>query len=117
MPYFLRSLARASRVRSPSAFSRLRSSRLYSTSARAMPSRTAPACPETPPPATVARMSNLSAGLVGNLGGLVLLGGGLGGKEASSERLWVRAWPAPGPSKTPPDAAFRGRVASYATAL
>ena len=26
-----------------------------------MPSRTAPACPETPPPATVARMSNLSA--------------------------------------------------------
>ena len=38
----------------PSALSFLRSSRLYSTNARAMPSRTAPACPETPPPATVA---------------------------------------------------------------
>ena len=40
IPYFLRSLARASRVSRPSSFSRLRSSALYSTSARAMPSRT-----------------------------------------------------------------------------
>src|SRR6185295_17069135 len=61
MPYFLRSLARASRVSSPSSFNFFRSSRLYSTSAREMPSRTAPACPDTPPPATVARISNLSA--------------------------------------------------------
>src|SRR6185436_19680717 len=54
IPYFLRSLARASRVSMPSSLSRLRSSALYSTSARAIPSRTAPAWPDTPPPATVA---------------------------------------------------------------
>src|SRR2546428_12567020 len=83
MPYFLRSLARASRVRSPSFFNRFRSSMLYSTSARAMPSRTAPACPDTPPPATVARMSNLSAAFGGVSVGRVLVRRGWGGKEGS----------------------------------
>src|SRR5690606_34857801 len=60
-PSFLRSLIRASRVRKPSFLSRGRSSMLYSTSARAMPSRSAPACPAMPPPAIVASTSNLSA--------------------------------------------------------
>ena len=62
-PYFLRSLTRESDVSSPSFFNCLRSSALNSTSAREMPRRTAPAWPFTPPPATVARMSNLLAGL------------------------------------------------------
>jgi len=42
MPYFLRSFTRESDVRSPSFFKAFRSSALNSTSARAMPSRTAP---------------------------------------------------------------------------
>jgi len=46
----------------------LRNSALYSTSARAIPSRTAPAWPETPPPATVASTSNLSAVSVTTIG-------------------------------------------------
>src|ERR1019366_2422867 len=52
-PYFLRSLPRASRRRKPSAFSLGRNSGLNSCSARAMPMRTAPAWPFTPPPSTV----------------------------------------------------------------
>jgi len=39
----------------------LRSSALYSTSARATARRTAPACPCSPPPATLARMSNFAS--------------------------------------------------------
>src|SRR5690606_22803455 len=58
MPYFFRSFLRASRVRNPPLFSARRSSASNSQSARAMPSRTAPACPDTPPPRTVASTSN-----------------------------------------------------------
>ena len=49
-PYFLRSLARASRVRKPAFFSGGRSVSSSSMSARAMASRSAPAWPVTPPP-------------------------------------------------------------------
>src|SRR5581483_9696190 len=60
-PYFLRSLARGSRRRKPSDFSFPRSSGLKRISARAMPMRTAPACPFTPPPDTVATTLKLPA--------------------------------------------------------
>ena len=49
-PAFLRSTTRASRVRKPSRLSGTRSSGSASTSARAIPWRTAPAWPEGPPP-------------------------------------------------------------------
>jgi hypothetical protein len=100
MPYFLRSFARASRVRSPSLFSGLRSSALYSTSARAMPSRTAPACPETPPPATVARMSNFSAVSVSTSGVRICVRSAGVGKNASNVRLFTLMAPDPGLRKT-----------------
>src|SRR6266851_1323715 len=60
-PYFLRSLARGSRVTSPSAFSFARNSALNTMSARVMPSRTASACPATPPPHTFASTLKLAA--------------------------------------------------------
>src|SRR5581483_10623011 len=56
-PAFLRSTSRASRVKKPARFSGTRSSGLTSTSARATPWRTAPACPEGPPPCTRTRRS------------------------------------------------------------
>ena len=59
-PYFLRSLPRGSRVSIPAFFSGARSSGFASTRARAIPRRSAPACPEMPPPAAVAEMSYLS---------------------------------------------------------
>src|SRR5688572_11171572 len=59
-PYFLRSLMRESLVRNPASFSLCLSSVLYSSSAREMPCRTAPACPAMPPPLTLTRMLNLS---------------------------------------------------------
>ena len=63
-PYFRRSFSRESRVRNPSAFMRPRRSGSSSIRARAMPWRSAPACPATPPPcrrATTSR-SLLAAG-------------------------------------------------------
>src|SRR5208282_3275386 len=59
-PYFLRSLARGSRVTMPSALSLPRSSALNSMSARVIPRRTASACPATPPPHTFARTLNVA---------------------------------------------------------
>src|SRR6202035_1938608 len=59
-PYFLRSFERESRLTIPSAFSFLRSSRLNSMRARAMPSFTASAWPFTPPPLTRARTLNVA---------------------------------------------------------
>src|SRR6185503_20459730 len=87
-PYFLRSLIRASRVRKPSFFSRERSSRLYFTSARAMPSRRAPAWPAMPPPAIVASTSNLSPVSVIANGCLIWVRCASVGK-ASSKVLWL----------------------------
>src|SRR6185437_10051296 len=60
-PTFLRSTARASRVMNPARRSDAFRVSSYSTSARAMPRRIAPACPVMPPPATLTLMSNLSA--------------------------------------------------------
>ena len=66
-PYFLRSLARASRVRKPAFFS---AGRLPSVSiafsARAMPRRSAPAWPEMPPPWMRAMTSKRSVVLEGH---------------------------------------------------
>src|ERR1700686_2027933 len=59
-PYFLRSLARGSRVTMPSAFNCLRNSALNSISARVMPRRTASACPAPPPPHTLASTLNVA---------------------------------------------------------
>ena len=56
-PYFLRSVARASRVRKPAFFSGGRSVSSSSISARAMASRSAPAWPVTPPPCSRAMTS------------------------------------------------------------
>src|SRR5690606_18668004 len=56
-PYFFDSFTRGSRVRKPARLSGTRSSGSSSTSARAMPSRSAPAWPDTPPPRRVASMS------------------------------------------------------------
>src|SRR5215211_5872452 len=58
-PAFFRSTIRASRVRKPARFSGTRSSGSASTSARAMPWRTAPAWPLGPPPCTRTRRSNV----------------------------------------------------------
>src|SRR5262249_54963272 len=88
MPYFLRSLARASRVRRPSVLSCFRSSALYSTSARGMPRRTAPAWPDTPPPATVASTSNLSAVSVSSNGVRIWVRSASVGKNESNA-LWL----------------------------
>src|SRR5207237_1440877 len=87
-PYFLRSLIRASRVRKPSFLSRGRSSRLYSTSARAMPRRSAPAWPAMPPPAIVASTSNLSDVSVTSSGCLIWVRSASVG-EACSIGLWL----------------------------
>ena len=59
-PYFLRSVARASRVRKPARLSGGRSSASTSMRARAMARRSAPAWPEVPPPCRFAKMSNRS---------------------------------------------------------
>ena len=59
-PYFLRSVARASRVRKPARLSGGRSSASTSISARAMARRSAPAWPDVPPPCRFAKMSNRS---------------------------------------------------------
>src|SRR5690606_7650906 len=59
-PYFLDSFSRASRERNPARFSTGRSSGSIATSPRAMPRRTAPAWPVTPPPWMVASMSYCS---------------------------------------------------------
>ena len=56
-PYFLRSMARGSRVRKPAFFSAGRSSGCTMISARAMARRSAPACPDGPPPSRWAKMS------------------------------------------------------------
>src|SRR6185503_12345996 len=100
IPYFLRSLARASRVSKPSLLRGLRNSALYSTSARAMPSRTAPACPDTPPPATVARMSNLSAVSVNTSGVRICMRSASVGKKASNALRLTLIAPAPGRRNT-----------------
>ena len=57
-PYFLRSTTRESRVRKPPFFSTARSGGSNFTSAREIPWRTAPACPDSPPPETVHLTSN-----------------------------------------------------------
>ena len=59
-PYFLRSVARASRVRKPARLSDGRSSASTSISARAIARRSAPAWPDVPPPCRFAKMSNRS---------------------------------------------------------
>src|SRR2546428_5484273 len=59
LPYFLRSTARASRVRNPAFFSGGRYSGLSLVSARLIPCRMAPACPDSPPPQTITAMSTL----------------------------------------------------------
>ena len=79
-------VARASRVSMPSSFSALRSSRLYSTSAREMPRRTAPAWPDTPPPSTVARMSNFSVFSVMTRGRRICMRRASVGKKPSNVR-------------------------------
>src|SRR6185436_14463188 len=58
-PAFLRSTIRASRVRKPARLSGTRSSGSASTSARAIPWRTAPAWPLGPPPWTRTRTSKV----------------------------------------------------------
>src|SRR5258708_1605937 len=57
-PAFLRSFTRASLVRKPARFRLGRFSGSTSVSARAIPSRSAPACPVTPPPAIRATTSD-----------------------------------------------------------
>src|SRR3546814_17765959 len=52
LPYFLRSTTRGSRVRKPAPFSAGRRGGSNDISARMMPRRTAPACPDRPPPVT-----------------------------------------------------------------
>src|SRR5207247_7747962 len=58
-PYFLRSLARGSRVRNPPCRSFERSSGLKRSNARAIPSFAAPTWPWIPPPRALMRTSNL----------------------------------------------------------
>src|SRR6185295_13575474 len=58
-PYFFRSLMRGSRVIKPACLRAGRRSALYSSSARVMPCRIAPAWPAGPPPATLITKSNL----------------------------------------------------------
>src|ERR1039457_4853376 len=60
-PYFLRSRARGSRVRKPSAFSAGRRLASNFSSAREIPWRVAPAWPFGAPPVTFPRTSSLSA--------------------------------------------------------
>src|SRR5882762_1278870 len=57
-PTFFRSTSRASRVTSPALLSRGLSVGSYSMSARVNPCRTAPACPNSPPPDTLTTTSN-----------------------------------------------------------
>ena len=59
-PYFFRSFILGSRVRNPAWRNRGCSSSSVLTSARAIPSWSAPACPEMPPPDTRALMLNFS---------------------------------------------------------
>src|SRR5262249_9565975 len=116
IPYFFRSFARASRVSSPSVFSALRRSALYSTRARAMPSRTAPACPETPPPPTVARMSNLSAVSVTTSGVLICVRSASVVKNFSNGRWLTVTAPLPGRRNTRAVDVLRRPVPEYCTA-
>src|SRR5262249_8801773 len=60
-PAFLRSFTLASRVRKPARFRLGRFSGSTSVSALAIPSRSAPACPVTPPPVIRATTSNASS--------------------------------------------------------
>src|SRR5262249_49036388 len=57
-PTFFRSTSRASRVTSPALLSKGLSAGSYSISARVNPWRTAPACPNSPPPETFTSTSN-----------------------------------------------------------
>ena len=59
-PYFFLSFSRGSRVKRPSFLRGSRSSSLKETSAREMPWRMAPACPENPPPCALATISHFS---------------------------------------------------------
>src|SRR5574337_762369 len=63
-PTFLRSTSRASRVTKPALRSTGLSSASKSISARVIPWRTAPAWPDSPPPSTLIRMSNVVSWLV-----------------------------------------------------
>jgi hypothetical protein len=69
-PYFLRSTVRLSRVRKPACLDERAQQRFLLESAWAMPCFTAPACPESPPPLTVA-ITSILAGAIGNAERLV----------------------------------------------
>ena len=78
----------------------LKTEGLLTRDARAMPSRIAPAWPDTPPPATVARMSNLSAVSVSTRGVRIWVRSASVGKNASKVRSLMRMAPLPGRRKT-----------------
>jgi hypothetical protein len=73
---------------------------LYLTSARAMPRRSAPACPAIPPPASVASTSNLSAVSVIASGCLICVRSASVGKASSMGLRLMTMAPVPGRRKT-----------------
>ena len=99
-PYFFRSFILGSRERSPAFFNRGRSSALYFTKARAIPRRRAPACPDTPPPDVVAKISNWSAVSDVSNGCLIRVRSDSAGKLLSSGAWLTRMVPLPGLRKT-----------------
>src|SRR5262249_21117883 len=99
-PYFLRSFLRESRLRKPSDFSFLRNSMLNCNSARAIPSFTAPACPLTPPPETLATTLKFAAVSLEISGWRASLRCASVTKYLSNGRPFTENWPSPGRKNT-----------------
>src|SRR5207237_2742956 len=95
-PAFLRSTWRASRVRKPSRLRGTRSSGFASTSARAIPCRTAPACPVRPPPWTRTRRSYCPSRPATLNGDTAIVCQTERGKYSSSARPLTHVFPSPG---------------------
>ena len=95
-PAFLRSTMRASRVKNPSRFRTVRSSGSASMSARAIPCRSAPACPAGPPPWSRALMSNVPSTPAVRSGIVATVRSTWRGKYSSRVRPLIHVWPSPG---------------------
>src|SRR5258708_14957759 len=109
-PAFLRSFTRASLVRKPARFRLGRFSGSTSVSARAIPSRSAPACPVTPPPVIRATTSKASSAPRVTNGSLISCWCTLFGKYSSSHRSLITHFPAPAPPRTRAIASLRRPV-------
>src|SRR5664279_649995 len=110
-PYLRRSFTRASRVRKPARFNAGRLSRSISVSAREIPRRSAPACPETPPPvsrAVTSKTSPISSVVKGSRTSCWCT---LLGKYSSSDLPLTSHRPEPGISRTRAIASLRRPVA------